>query len=222
MQKLNFIILLLLAVNTYGQKHSIGIEGGGNLSNKTSDDFLNDCEPRKGFTAGINYAFHFSDSYSMGLDVLLNQKGFAVSSEFTDEYGNPTNGDSETTFNYLYLSLPVKAGYHTGNKLKGFANIGLSTNILIEAKHITPSFEANNIRFDKETVDVTDQVNDLSLSGIAELGASYEMSDVTLFTSVLYSHDITTFSNEDYFKDTKLRHLNIALSIGLKYWIIKE
>jgi hypothetical protein len=220
MRKLNIIVLLLITVNTFGQGHHIGIQGGGLFSNQTSEDFLTDTEYRKGFSTGINYEYLVSKNYTIGSGVIFNQKGFLVSSDLKDHYGN-TIGETEALFNYSYLSIPVKAGYNIGNKLKGFANLGLSSNILLYAKHISPAFEVNGTQYKKETVDVKDQVSSLSLSGLAELGASYMIADMEIFTSIQYVHDITTFSNENYFKDAKLRHFAFTFSIGLKYALIK-
>ena len=208
-----------MSFNTYGQQQSIDIRGGIVFSNKTSDDFLNDSEFRKGFLTGFNYEYHFSNNYSIGLGFIFNQRGFSISSEFTDVYGDPTGGQSESEFNYSYLNIPIKGGYSIGNKLKGYVNLGLSPNILIKAEHVFPSYEVNNMYFEKETYDVKNKVSDLSLSGLAELGACYKISDITLMTSIAYSHDITTFSNDDYFKNTNLRHIALSFSIGLKYWI---
>jgi len=219
MNRLFLIVLLLMSFNTYGQEHSIDIRGGIVFSNKSSDEFLNDSEFRKGFLTGFNYEYHFPNNYSIGLGFIFNQRGFSVSSEFTDVYGNPAGGQSEVKFNYSYLNIPIKGGYSIGNKLQGFFNIGLSPNILIEAKHVSPSYEVNDMYFEKETYNVKNKVSDLSLSGLAELGASYKIFDITLLTSIVYSHDITTFSNDDYFKNTNLRHIGLSFSIGLKYWI---
>jgi len=208
-----------MSLNTYGQQQSIEIRGGVVFSNKTSDDLFNDSEFRKGFLAGFNYKYHFSNNYSVGFGLIFNQRGFSISSEFTDVYGNPTGDQSEFKFNYSYLNIPIKGGYSIGNKLKSHFNIGLSPNILIKAKHVSPSYEANDMYFEKETYDVKNKVRDLSLSGLVELGASYKIFDITLLTSIVYSHDITTFSNDDYFKNTNLRHIGLSFSIGLKYWI---
>ena len=219
MSRLFFIVLLLMSINTYGQEQSIDIRGGIVFSNKSSDDFLNGSEFRRGFLTGFNYEYHFSNNYSIGLGFIFNQRGFSISSEFTDVYGNPTGGQSELKFNYSYLNLPIKGGYSIGDRLQAFFNIGFSPNILIEAKHVSPSYEVNDMYFEKETYDVRNKVSDLSLSGLVEMGASYKISDITLFTSIVYSHDITTFSNDDYFRNTNLRHIGLSFSVGLKYRI---
>lgn len=141
---------------------------------------------------------------------------------FTDFLGNPTGEKYTTKFNYDYVSLPIKTGLNFGNKFFGFANIGVIPSLLVNAKTITLTINADGRVTGNETVDVTSRVTKFDLAGLAEIGGGYKIkSRYWLFTSFAYQYSLTTITNSEYFADSK-RHNGMTLIIGLKCALTKE
>lgn len=218
MKGLFLMVLSVISINTFGQVHSIGIQGGVNLTNLTSFNTFGDSKFRTGIIGGFNYEFLFQGKYTLGADILYNQQGFTEKDIFTDDTGNPTGKTAEIKFDYDYLSLPLQIGYTLGNKIKGFAKIGVCPSVLLKAATTTPKVDVQGSLIRYETFDVKDKVSKFDLAGLIELGAGYVLNDnLEFFSSLTYRKSVTTFSNADYFKDSKMRHYGYSLAIGLKY-----
>jgi hypothetical protein len=99
-----------------GQNHLIGVKGGVNSTNITSSNFISQSDSRTGPTAGLTYEFLFKKHFSIGADLIYNQRGFTNDLVFTDNLGNPTGEKYTTTFDYDYVSLPIKTGFNIGTK----------------------------------------------------------------------------------------------------------
>ena len=223
---MKYILLFIVTITTLkvaGQNHFIGLKGGVNSTNITSSNFFSPTDSRKGLTAGLTYEYLFKKQCSVGADLIYNQRGFTSDVVFTDNLGNPTAEKSTTTFNYDYVSLPIKTGFNIGTKLYGFTNIGVIPSLLVDAKTTTPTFDADAKYTGNETFDVTNRVSKFDFAGQVEIGGGYKLNGrYWLFTSFSYQHSFTTITNSDYFANSTIRHNGMALTIGLKCALTKE
>lgn len=204
-------------MNLFGQDHSIGIQGGVNLTNSSDSKSFQNSKFKTGIIGGLNYECLFKNNFSLGADLLYSQQGFKYNNTtFQDVFGNVIN--FEPKFHYDYLQLPIKFGYSVGLKLKGFAKIGLYPSILLKAETTIPKVDSEGKFSGYEAIDVKDKVSKFDLGGLIELGADYGVyNNLKLFTSVTFRQSLTTFSNSAYFSESKMRHYGFALSLGLKY-----
>lgn len=217
------IILTITTLKVVGQNQFVGVKGGVNMTNITSSNFLIKTESRIGLTAGLTYEYLFKKDFSIGADLIYNQRGFTNEVVFNDNLGNPTGDKSKTKFNYDYVSLPLKTGYNFGTKLFGFTNIGVIPSLLVNAKMITPTVDPNGKVTGSETFDVTNRVSKFDLAGLIEVGGGYKFNGrYWLFTSFSYQHSFTSITNADYFAGSKIRNNGMALTIGLKCALTKE
>lgn len=219
-------LLIILAISTLkvaGQNHFLGVKGGANSTNITSINFSSQNDARTGLTAGLTYEFLIKKHFSIGADLIYNQRGFTDDLIFTDNLGNPTFEKYKIKFNYDYISLPVKTGFNIGTKLFGFTNIGVIPSLLVDAKTIAPTFDTDGKLTGKETFDVTNQVSKFDFAGLVEIGGGYKLNGrYWLFTSLSYQYSLTTITNSDYFANSKIRHNGMNLTIGLKCALTKE
>lgn len=223
MKQILLIILTITTLKVAGQNHFIGVKGRLNSTNITSSNFLGQTDSRTGLTAGLTYEYLFNKHFSIGADLIYNQRGFNNDIIFTDNLGNPTGEKHTTKFNYDYISLPIKSGLNIGNKLYGFTNIGVIPSLLVAAKTTTPTFDADGKLTGNETFDVTNRVSKFDFAGLIEIGGGYKFKGrYWLFTSFSYQHSFTTITNSDYFANSKIRHNGMALTIGLKCALTKE
>jgi hypothetical protein len=223
MKNLLLIILTISTLKVVGQNHLIGVKGGVNSTNITSSNYLSQSDSRTGLTAGLTYEFLFKKHFSIGADLIYNQRGFTNDRVFTDNLGNPTGEKYTTTFNYDYVSLPIKTGFNIGTKLYGFTNIGVIPSLLVDAKTTTPTFDTDAKFTGNETFDVTNRVSKFDFAGLVEIGGGYKLNGrYWLFTSFSYQYSFTTITNSDYFANSKIRHNGMNLTIGLKCALTKE
>jgi len=223
MKNILLIILTIATLKVAGQNHLIGVKGGVNSTNITSSNFISQSDSRTGLTAGLTYEFLFKKHFSIGADLIYNQRGFTNDLVFTDNLGNPTGEKYTSKFNYDYISLPIKTGFNIGTKLYGFTNIGVIPSLLVDAKTITPTFDSDAKFTGNETFDVTNRVSKFDFAGLVEIGGGYKFKGrYWLFTSFSYQHSFTTITNSEYFANSKIRHNGMALTIGLKCALTKE
>lgn len=202
------IILILISTNpVFGQNHHIGLKGGCNLTNEYLNNDIRDKRNRTGFNCGLTYEYQINNRFNFGLDLLYFQKGFEINQNLTKKEYN--------SFNYDYLSIPVKGGFFIGDKVSGFVNIGIVPSILINAKVTGPSLFYHE---EKKSLDFTDKVTKFDFGGLIEIGGNCKLGDkLLIFLSLSYQHSLTTVTNTYYVSNFKVKHYGITLSGGLKY-----
>ena len=214
MRKLLFILLIGISVSAFGQVQSIGFQSGVNLTNLTGDIFK-DSKYRTGIIGGFNYELLFKSNYTIGTDILYAQQGFIDNITIMDNYGNII-GDSKHC--YDYLSIPIKFGYTKGQKLKSFVKIGICPSFLLSAKSTVSKFDSSGDVAGYEKVDIKNYVSKFDFGGLLELGVGYSLENrIELFSSLTGRKSLTSFSNSDYFQNSKIRHYGFSLMVGLKY-----
>ena len=218
MKRILTILLISLTISAFGQEHFVGVQAGLNFTNLTAKESFNDTEMRTGFIGGVNYELKVSSKFRLGIDILYSQRGFNDKITLMNEYGVNIGENEDFKFNYDYISIPIKAGYELGNKIKIIPRIGIVPSFLHEAKVIIPNFDSNGNVIEYETIKHTDLVSNFDLGGLVELGFESKLSDnILLCPALTYKHSLTTFSNSDYFDGSKMRHYGFSISLGLKY-----
>lgn len=216
-RKLILFCVILVSLGVSGQVHYIGFQGGLNLSNISSDDEI-DSKFRNGFSSGLNYELVFPKKMTLGADLLYITQGYKNELIFRDELGNPTGGNATFKDFYDYLSLPLKVGYITGNRIKGFAKIGINTAVLLRARMIMPTFDVQSQVSGEEIFNVTKSVKKLDFGGIIELGAGFKLNEkFEIMALAGYRHSFTSFSNQVYAERLTMKHYAINFSLGIKY-----
>ena len=223
MKKIFLLFLILTAITVNGQNHFLGVKSGVNYTNITAKDFIDDRNFRTGLNIGITYDYFFKRHFSIGADVVYNQRGFRTDLIFMEAGGNPTGQKEIIKDNYDYLTVPLKVGYNYGTTFYGFVNIGLTPSLLLDAKTIVPAFILPETVFPGEIYNVKNRVNQFDIGGFFEIGAGYKFQDRLLgFLSFSYQHSLTTFTNADYFANAKAKHYGMTVNLGLKYALTRK
>ena len=223
MKNIFLLFLTLTTISVYGQNHFLGVKGGANWTEVTANNFPKDRNYRTGLAIGITYDYLFKKHFSASADIIYNQRGFTNDIIFTDDLGNPTGRKEIIKLNYDYITIPLKVGFNYGKTVYGFANLGLTPSILVDAKTITPTYDYNGTVIPGETATITNRVNKFDIGGLVEIGGGYKFKGrYWLFTSFSYQHSFTTITNSDYFASSKIRHYGMTLNLGLKCALTKE
>lgn len=217
------IILTITSLKVIGQNHLVGIKAAGNRTNITSENFVSQHDNRLGLSGGLTYEYLLKKHFSIGTDVLYNQRGFTNDIIFTDYSGNQIGEKYTTKFNYDYISLQVKSGFNFGETFYGFANIGIIPSLLVNANIIFPEYLVDKNIIEKQLIDVTSDVTKLDLAGGAEIGGGFKFkNNYWLFATFAYQKSFTTVTNSNYFGSSQIKHNGMSLAIGIKYALSKK
>ena len=218
MKKLVILFGMFMSVCAIGQEHYLGIKTGLNWTDVSSTNFLSGNtetrEQRAGFNGGLMYEYHIDEMFHLGVDFLYAQKGFSQKIGFIAVNGGPLD-EENSEYNFDYISLPIKGGITIGNKVSGFANLGITPSILVSSFIITPEIPG----FSQENkTNLTNKASRFDMGGIAEIGVNYEILDSTvLFTSIGYQVSFTSLTTDKFFPSGEARHSGLVLALGLKY-----
>jgi hypothetical protein len=212
------IVLMLTSTNVFSQNNSIGIRSGVSFSNIISKDFISNNEQRIGIVEGITYDYFFHKHFFVGIEANYEQRGFKNYIIFTDINGNPTGRKEPIYFQFDYLSLPVKLDYRLGNKFFGFAGIGIIPAYIIKSTAIFPIFDENLVVNGTQKTNTLNNVSKFDFGGLAEIGGGFILKEnFSINILFRYHQSFTSISNNQYFPSSKIRHVTMLPSIGIKY-----
>jgi len=222
MKKTIIIILTLTTLNVVGQNHLIGIKGSTNWTNVSSNNIFIGSDYRTGLSGGLTYEYLIKKHFSLGADLIYNQRGVTDNFPVLDMLGNPTGVNAKYKNNYDYLSIPIKTGYNIGKTFYSFANIGLIPSLLVNAEMVSDKIDTNGKVDGYEVIDLTKYVTKFDLAGLLEIGGGYKfMNGYWLYSSIGYQQSFTTITNSEYFANSKIRNNGIIFTVGLKYALTK-
>ncbi|MEK6783696.1 MAG: porin family protein [Bacteroidota bacterium] len=100
---------------------------------------------KMGYSAGVGSSYYFTENFSLGAQLIYQKT--TVRGNFPFEFENFT-GNLELTTSFDHLSLPVRARYTMGNKVKFSSELGGFINCLLNSTakdyfmygSITPTF----------------------------------------------------------------------------------
>ncbi|WP_432669978.1 porin family protein [Flavobacterium sp. SM2513] len=119
-----------------------GINIGLNTSTVTAGNFS--ANTGIGFNAGFASDYYFSDGWSIKGKLIYDQKGWD-NGTFEDEISV-----SRADYNLNYLTIPLMANWHFGNKKNWYCNFGPYAGFLLNAKEsakntdVSDAFNSND------------------------------------------------------------------------------
>lgn len=147
--------------------------------------------PKFGYTTGLTVCYHISELFSVEGGLQYSNKGYdfdeeAVAIDFGDmidpRYGfvyipNPNPVVSWDFYNNaIYLDVPVRANFSFGKrKIKFIGSAGFTTNILLEADHVS-ILEYKNGDVKKKRYSEKQYYKPLNLSPFVSIGVDYSLS----------------------------------------------
>jgi len=211
MKKFLFVIVFtIVSLGIRAQGHFVGVKTGVHLTNILSANATIPSDSRVGFSGGFSYEYMVRDRFSVGADLLYNQRGFSSNFLIVDGSGNPV-GAVTVKYHYDYLSFPIRGGFYLGKKAFGYGQIGVVPSLLMGSKVIPGS----------DNPSIHPQEKQFDLAGLIELGAGYKLNRVWLSLFAIYQQSFTTFTEYNTFGVTEFRHEGLTFSIGAKYQLRK-
>ena len=221
-------ILLLLTFSTFAQNHMIGIVGGASWMNVSSNEnYLSDNDPRSGFAYGLTYENRLDNHLLIGANLMYYQRGYQDEMPLFIRSNMEPLLHGSYGYHFNYLALPLKWGYIIGDKVSGFANIGLIPSYLVDAKMYLPESNINIFSINSLSSSYSssnspqtfrEYLTKFDLAGLIEIGTNIKLSNKLLISAtVSYQHSITSITNEDYYDEVGMRNYGMVLTGGIKY-----
>lgn len=162
-----------MSPNVFGQKCLLGLQAGINSTNIYSYAFLN-AHNRQGFTGGLTYEYRVGKHFSLGADLIYNQRGFVNKERIEDDQGYFVGKSGKVKYQYNYLSLLCKVGYRTSGKWYGFINAAFVPSYLVQEKRLVPTFNAAGAKTGERTAPPEVGIDKIDWAGLLEIGSGYQ------------------------------------------------
>lgn len=223
MKKLILFLFIVSSITTSGQDKLVGLQAGINMTNISKQRFDSNTNSQTGLHVELNYENQLTKHFSFSTGLLYTQYGFDIPVQRFDNVGNPLSDGYAWTYRFDYLKVPIKVGWHFGNSIYGFGNIGFAPGVIMYAETYKPSFSGPIFSDPEETIIETSNVRRYDVSGLAELGGGYKLNEqFRIFGLLGFQHSLTTFSTPFYFNPSNLWHYGFSFSVGAKYKLAKK
>lgn len=206
MKKALLIIVIAIFTHTvYAQKKTVlGITGGVNFSNLTSEEY-EETNRKAGFYLGVQTEFLLTNKFSIQSELLYATYGADVSEK---SIPRPT----EIEYSLDYIQIPVLGKFYIYPNLS--IEIGPSVNFLVREKGYrpgSPDIVDENGDFVRSQTDIDPYGSKIELNGL--VGASYKFNNKWV-VSARFTKGLTNAFNPITYVD---KAKNDAFQFGMRY-----
>lgn len=217
-----FSILLIQSL-CIAQQQYIGIKTSLGLNNVSSNGSFKNSQINPTFYGSITYQYSFKKQYFLGVDLMYQKLGFVEPFSILNNFGKPTGESGEIIYNFNYLSFPISIGYNKGVKWNKTISVALIPGVLIGANMQVPAYKTNGKQKPEQRFDVSNQPNTFDFSAQINLGIGKNINTkINVYGLLGFQKSFTTFSNDNYFLNTNLKHYSISFSVGMNYIYTKN
>ncbi len=214
---LTILCFATLTASTGRAQHSfLGARVGANLANESVDSLPSGATTsmHAGFLAGVQYEYWLDDMWSLGVQVLYDQKG--VHEDINNVVDFVGTGKVDLTLNYLEIPVLAKVSFGTGS-LRPYVFAGPSVGFYLSNKaHLNETFEG-------QTLDTTETIPDSSINStdfsiVGGAGVSLKLgSGQVLFVDAAYALGLVNISHNQPGDNTAVKSRDIRLAAGILF-----
>jgi len=227
MKKLLLFVAFLTLGSTIAQAQlylggKIGYNGSKTVASNSIEAILPDIRMMHGVTGGAILGYSFGEFFDLQGEFNITQKGFVIKeAKGFDLFNLPLEVGIDYRNRFTYLELPILAKRKIGNdRIKGYFAVGPQIGYMIKGR----SKGIANVILPIKLLDQTLNLDNLGFkrfefSGVAALGAEFNVGIGKLFVEGRYTHAFT-----DYYKiplggsvqiESDIQNRNIGGSVGL-------
>lgn len=202
----------------------VGYNGSKTVSAQSIENILPKIRMSHGFTGGAILGYSFGENFDLQGELNVTQKGFTIKESTGFELFNlPVEIGGDYRNKFTYLELPILAKGKIGNdKVKGYLAIGPQFGYMITGRskavaNVLLPIQLFNTKLDLDRLGF----KRFELSGVAALGAEFNVGVGRLFVEGRYTHGFT-----DYYKipigdlvtiDSKVQNRNFGGTVGMLF-----
>lgn len=208
--------ITLSAMSADAQHMYLGAKVGANLANESEDSLPTgySLSIHPGFLAGAQFEYWFDDMWSLGAQVLYDQKGARENINGFSDLGG--TGTADLVINYLEVPILVKATFGTGN-FRPYVFAGPSIGKYLSNKiHLTATFQGQTT---DTTLSGADSVfNSIDFSAVFGAGVSYKLSSgPILFLDAAYALGLVNVAHTEPGDNTVVKSRDIRIAVGILF-----
>ncbi|PKR79566.1 hypothetical protein CW751_14545 [Brumimicrobium salinarum] len=205
--------MVFSASQSLAQSNKISIQGGATITQFNSSVIS-------------NQELKFGDIYYLGFERettsnLLLSIGLSYTSMGSNLIGEAFDSLSVTqftsTFDFNYISIPLRIGKKIGDNFFGFGYLGVSNRLLLSATEDRPIINSKLEITGRQEAKITKDIKRFDFAGLADLGFGKKFSNHEVFLSYSFTFSATSFSTDSFFSGSKPRNFGSFLKIGYNY-----
>lgn len=218
MKRMNKKIMLLLSILTglsyevnsqnYFFRYNYGfswneVKSNGNVKGTSQNNF----------STGLTFEVVTRKKLRLGAEILYEKRGFNL--EYTVIFNN---FDERLVTNYHhqnYLSIPLKIGYQTGNKIYVYGDLGFAPAFNLKSTFKYPETDSSFNIIGEITENEQFEIRPFDLSALIDFGVGYNLTEkISILSSVRIQNSLFEFS-----KDYQMSHRATTLFLSLRYML---
>ncbi len=216
MIKMTKKIILFLSILTsfsceiYAQNYYLGYNYGFSWNGvKSNGNPIGTSQ--NNFCTGLIFEVITKKKLRLGAEILYEKRGFNLG------YAVIFNNFDErflTNYHYQnYLSIPLKIGYQTGNKIYGYGDIGLAPAFNLKSTFKYPKIDSSSNIIGEITENEQLEIRPFDLSALIDFGVGYNLTEkISILSSIRIQKSLFEFS-----KDYQMSHKATTLFLSLRY-----
>ncbi|MEI9917658.1 MAG: outer membrane beta-barrel protein [Bacteroidota bacterium] len=206
---LAFVLLTVVGTTAFGQDY-FGLRVGTNTVDITKSDA--DHKMTR-FIGGVTAEHFVGDNFSIGADLLYNQRG--GNSVVTASDLNSTQRIT-SKLRYDYLSIPLKASAYFTEKKLLFVSIGLMPSFVVHATVTSPTYTLGGTTYPGSTRKAN-ELQSFDLSAQIEAGLNFPINEkYSFFLLGSFQRGFTKVYKGNAFFDGKVYNYGIVSTVGVK------
>jgi hypothetical protein len=220
MIKMNKKIILFLSILTgfsfeiYSQNYYLGYKYGISWNGVNSNGNLIGTS-QNNFSTGLTFDVITNKRLRLGSEILFEKRGFNLGYSVIFN-----NFDERLLINYHYqdyLSIPLKIGYQTGNKIYGYGDFGLVPAFNLKSTFKYPKTDNSFNIIGEITENEQLEIRPFDLSALIDFGVGYNFTEkISILCSIRIQKSLFEFS-----KDYQMSHRSATLFLSFRYMLRK-
>ena len=174
------------------------------------------------FTGGLNYQIRFSSHWTCDAAIEYTQFGAQFPVEFYNYAGSTLLGESISSYDWNYISIPLTVGFAMGGKVRFTPKAGIVPSVLARMIYNQPPYEGSTLSHVKDSQ--YDQANKFDFAGLMGVDISVPFKPGVFFLGIDFRYSVTKINNENFFPESVLdtyRHRGLTAVFGARFTLGK-
>ncbi|OYT10433.1 MAG: hypothetical protein B6I18_09125 [Bacteroidetes bacterium 4572_112] len=204
---LTLLLGLIISLTSIAQvnKHNIGVFVGSGISSTYTFFDIG-----MGYDFGLSYTYRLHKNFAISTGLDYDIRSYSLSS--TIETSSGVEEGFEFNNNFGFLSVPLLLNVNIGNKVKYFANAGVSLNYLLNYKQTSKIGEQTDVYYGKG------YFNEFGIDLNIGIGVQFPLSDkVDLSVEARFKKGLIDIAKTPVEGSEKVTTSNALLLMGLHY-----
>lgn len=204
------VILISFGYEIHSQNYFFGYKHGFSWNEVNNNGNIIGTS-QNNFSTGLTFEFITKKNLRFGADILYEKRGFNLG--YTVFFNNLEEQLLINHHHQNYLSVPLRIGYQTGNKIYGFVDIGVIPAYNLKSTFKYPDTD-NSFNIIGEIIeDEQLKIRPFDLGALIDFGVGFNLTEkISILSSMRLQKSLFEFS-----KDYQMTHRATTLFLSVKH-----